>query len=248
MTNAKNELLLPLNLQYFAEGDADAPPIDGAQTIPDAQPPADTQVDSSDTPVEPAKTFTQSELDEILAKRIERERKKFADYDEIKTKASEYEAKLEEQRLAELSEVERAQEVAKQYESQLAELQSQVAAKEKAIREQAIKNEFIKVATSANIIDIDAAIALSDLSAVSIDESGAVVGVDNVITTLVEHKPYLVAKKQAQPIGQATNAGTSQYVDKSADQLLAEAAEKARQSGTLADKVAYAQLKKQLGK
>jgi len=238
-----NNLLLTLNLQFFAE---EQPQSNEAETNRDGQQPVEQNLESSDTPTAEVKTYTQEEINDIIAKRLERERKKFADYEDVKAKASEYEAKLEEQRLAELSEKERAEELAKKFETELNELKSQLEAKENAIREQAIKNEFIKVATSANIIDIDAAIALSDLSAVSIGDDGAVVGVDDVIKTLVEHKPYLVAKKQAQPIGQATNVGGGSS-DKTAEQLLADAADKARKSGTIADKVAYAQLKKQLG-
>lgn len=238
-------LLLPLDLQYFAD---EQPPVDGAETNPVAEVPAETKVESSEAPVEPAKTFTQAELDEILTKRIERERKKFADYDEIKTKASEYEAQIEAQRLSELSEVEKAQEQARKFEEQLTSLTAQLEAERTKAQQQAIKNEFIKVASGANIIDIDAAIALSDLSAVAIGDDGAVVGVDDVIKTLVENKPYLVAKKTTQPIGSATNSGTSKYVDKSADQLLAEAAQKARKSGRVEDRVAFDKLKRELGK
>ncbi len=239
-----NNLPLTLDLQFFAE---EQPQSNEAETNRDGQQPVEQNLESSDTPTETPKTYTQDEINDIIAKRLERERKKFADYEDVKAKASEYETKLEEQRLAELSEKERAEELAKKFETELNELKSQLEAKETAIREQAIKNEFIKVASSANIIDIDAAIALSNLSAVSIDESGAVVGVDDVIKTLVENKPYLVAKKQTQPIGQATNVSGGSS-DKSAEQLLADAAEKARKSGTIADKVAYAQLKKQLSK
>ena len=238
-----NNLLLTLDLQFFAE---EQPQSNESETNRDGQQPVEQSPESSDTPTTEVKTYTQDEINDIIAKRLERERKKFADYEDVKAKASEYETKLEEQRLAELSEKERAEELAKKFETELNELKSQLEAKENAIREQAIKNEFIKVASSANIIDVDAAIALSDLSAVSIDESGAVVGVDDVIKTLVENKPYLVAKKQSQPIGTATNVSGGSS-DKTAEQLLADAAEKARKSGTIADKVAYAQLKKQLG-
>lgn len=241
-------LLLPLDLQYFAEDGSGSPQTQASETNPVAEVPTETKVESSEATVEPAKTFTQAELDEMIAKRLDRERKKFADYDEIKTKASEYEAKLEEQRLAEMSEKERAEELAKKFETELNELKAQLDAKEKAIREQAIKNEFIKVATSANIVDIDAAIALSDLSAVSLDENGAVVGVADAISTLVENKPYLVAKKTTQPIGQATNSGTSKYVDKPAAQLLQDAMLKARRTGKHEDQMAYVALKRELDK
>lgn len=231
--------LLTLNLQYFAEGGEQEAP----ETNPDGQPSAETQVES---PESAEKTFTQAELDEIIAKRIARVEKKYEGFDDLKTKLSEYESRAEEKRQSELTDLQKAQEQAQQFEAQLAELKSQVEAKDKAIRDQAIRNEFIKVASSANIIDVDAAMALSDLSAVELGEDGKVNGVDDVIKMLVEHKPYLVAKKQMQPIGTATNGGSSGQSEKTAEQLLAEAAEKARKSGTLADKVAYAQLKKKV--
>src|SRR5690606_4533293 len=159
-----NELLLPLDLQYFAD---EQPPVDGAETNPVAEVPAETKVESSEAPAETQeKLLTQAEFEEALKKRLERERKKFADYDELKTKASEYEAQLEEKRLSELSEVEKAQEQARKFEEQLTSLTAQLEAERTKAQQQAIKNEFIKVASGANIIDIDAAIALSDLSAV----------------------------------------------------------------------------------
>jgi len=238
MINEFNALLTH-NLQYFAEGGEQ----ESTEMNPDGQPPAETQVES---PENAEKTFTQAELDELIAKRIERERKKFADYDEIKAKASEYEAQLQAQREAEMSEVEKAQEQAKQFETQLQELTAQLEAERNNARQQAIKNEFIKVASSANIIDVDAAMALSDLSAVEIGEDGKVNGVDDVIKTLVEHKPYMVAKKQTQPIGTATNGGSSGQSEKSAEQLLAEAAEKAQKTNRPEDFARYAQLKREL--
>lgn len=233
--------LLTLDLQFFAEGEP-------SETSPNGQQPAETQVESSDTPTETTKTFTQSELDEIIADRLKRATKKFADYDDLKAKASEYEAKLQAQRDAEMTEIEKAQAQAKHFEEQLASLTTQLEAERTKAQHQTIKNEFIKVASSANIVDIDAAIALSDLSKVEIGEDGKVSGVNDIVKALVENKPYLVAKKQPQPIGQSTNGGTNGQTEKTADQLLADAAEKARKSGTLADKVAYAQLKKQLDK
>jgi hypothetical protein len=49
------------------------------------------------------KTFTQAELDRIIADRLKRAEKQYADYDELKAKAS----KLDEQEAANKSEVER---------------------------------------------------------------------------------------------------------------------------------------------
>lgn len=211
-----------------------------------------TQTDKNKTTVDGTaqKTFTQAELDEIVAKRIERERKKtekFADYDDLKAKASEYEAKLEEQRLAELSATERAEELAKKYEVEKQELSDLLESERKARSTERIRNEFIKVASSAGIEYVDDAIALSDLSAVTIDDTGAIVGVGEIVNALVENKPFLMAqKKPQQAIGQATN-NTTARPDKTAEQLLSEAADKVRKTGRPEDRVAYAKLKKQLG-
>ena len=41
------------------------------------------------------KTFTQSELDQIIGERLKREREKYADYDELKGKAEKYDRSVE---------------------------------------------------------------------------------------------------------------------------------------------------------
>lgn len=233
---------LTLDLQFFAEGAAEPTP----ETNPNGETPVEPKVETFETPV---KTFTQAELDDIVTKRLERFGKKYADYDELKTKAAEYEAKLEEQRQADMTETQKAQEQAKKFEEQLTALTAQLEAERTKAQQDKIRFEFTKVASSANIIDVDAAIALSDLSAVTIDEDGKVVGVDDVINALVTNKPYLVAqKKQQQPIGTATNGGTTKYVDKPAEQLLQEAMIKARRTGKQEDQMAYVALKRELGK
>ncbi|MCR8983437.1 phage scaffolding protein, partial [Brevibacillus laterosporus] len=68
----------------------------------------------------------------------------------------------------------------------------------------------ITAATSANIAHIDDAyiLASSDLSKVTIDESGNVVGVDSVIQSLVETKPFLIAQTKKEP---STIGGPSGY-------------------------------------
>ena len=60
---------------------------------------------------------SQEELDRIIQKRIERERSKFADYDDLKAKAAEFEKFEESQK----SELEKAQERAERAERALAE-------------------------------------------------------------------------------------------------------------------------------
>lgn len=231
--------LLTLNLQYFAEGGEQEAP----ETNPDGQPPAETKVES---PESAEKTFTQAQLDELIAKRIERERKKFADYDELKSKLSEFESKAEEKRQSELTDLQKVQEQAQQFEAKVQELTAQLEAERTKSQDQTLKAMYKQVASSFGIVDVEAALILSDLSAVSFDENGEVIGVEDAIKKLVEHKPYLVAKKHTQPIGTATNGGSSGQSEKTAEQLLAEAAEKAQKTNRPEDFARYAQLKREL--
>ena len=74
---------------------APLPPADASTKAPDA---ASTQ--------DPPKTFTHEDVDRVVSDRLTRERGKFADYDDLKVKAAEYDkaqdaAKSAEQRAAE---------------------------------------------------------------------------------------------------------------------------------------------------
>lgn len=235
------DLLLSLDLQFFA----DEAPLDGQEPAESNLSEADSHSSEKVKVEGEEKTFTQAELDEIIGKKVGKLKSRYADYDEVKAKASEYEAKLEEQRLADLTEKERAEELAKKFEEEKSELQAQLDALRKQSEQEKIRNEFIKVASSAGITYIDDALALSDLSAVKIEE-GAVVGVDDAVKALVDNKPFLIGKQTQKPIGEATN-NTQARPDKTAEQLLAELADKARKSGRTEDRVLYAQTKKQLG-
>ncbi|WP_052759479.1 hypothetical protein [Paenibacillus sp. DMB20] len=79
----------PLNLQLFAEENPNPTP-----TNPEPNP-------------EPERTFTQAELDEIVAKRLARDRKGREDYDDIKAKLTALEEAEAEREKAKLSETER---------------------------------------------------------------------------------------------------------------------------------------------
>jgi hypothetical protein len=209
-------------------------------------------VEQVEQPEETTKTFTQAELDKIVADRIARERKKiekFADYDDLKTKASEYEKALEEKRLAELSAQERAEEIAKKFEAERNEYAKQLEDLKSQAQREKIVNAFIKAAPGVNIPNdrIDAALKLADLSAVTVGENG-VEGLETVMGTLVEQYSFLAeTKKPQKPIGEATNSQRDTS-EKTSEQLLRDAAEKAKRSQKIEDKIAYAALKAQLSK
>jgi hypothetical protein len=72
------------------------------------------------------KTFSQEELDAILKDRLDRERKKYADYADLKTKAAEFE-KLQAEKL---SETEKAAKKLIDLEKRIAEKEAQIAARD----------------------------------------------------------------------------------------------------------------------
>jgi hypothetical protein len=190
----------------------------------------------------------QSKVDEIVKKRLERERSKYADYEELKAKLAEYQKAEEERKRAEMSELERLQadlqakaQAEQTLTQQLAELKAQ-------IEREKVTNAFIKVAPSVGIPSdrIDAAMKLADLSAVKV-ENGEVVGLEDVMKALVEQYSFLIEKPaKPKPIGDATNSNNDTS-EKTAQQMLKEAAEKARRTGRPEDLAAYAKLKRELG-
>jgi hypothetical protein len=198
------------------------------------------------------KRFTQAEVDKLLGERVARANKKlekFADYDELKTKASEYEKALEAKRLDELSAQERAEEIAMKFEAERNEYAKQLEDLKSQAQREKIVNAFIKAAPGVNIPSdrIDAALKLADLSAVTVGENG-VEGLETVMGTLVEQYSFLAeTKKPQKPIGEATNSQRDTS-EKTSEQLLRDAAEKAKRSQKIEDKIAYAALKAQLSK
>ena len=190
------------------------------------------------------KTFTQAELEEIIAKRLERERKKYSDYDDLKTKVTEAEKQLEEKRLAEMSEKERAEELAKRYEQEKTELEQQLENIKQQAQREKVNNEFIKLANKYNVAYVDDALKLADFEGVNVDEEGKLHGVEEVVKALVKEKPFLVQKDQPKQIGGGTKKTQD---DKTAESKLKELADRARKTGKIEDRVAYSNLKRELG-
>lgn len=193
----------PMNLQLFAEGDPDP-----ADPTPDSAPPA------------PDKTFSQAELDRIVAERLARDRKGREDYDDIKTK--------------------------------LTALEQAEADRDKALttaNQRLIDAEFRSLAREANIPTdrIAAALKLADLTGVTLDGEGNAVGVKEAVEALVSTNAYLVEKTQPKPIGGASGS-KADPPDKTKEHLLKDAAEKARRTGRIEDRMAYSALKDELNK
>lgn len=168
--------------------------------------------------------------------------------DSLKSLVSDYQERKkadEEKKREEMSEIERLQADLKAKEEAEQTLSQQLQDFQAQVQQEKINNEFIKKAQAANIAYVDDAIRLADLSAVKV-EDGKVEGVDEVIKSLIENKPFLLAqKKEARDVGNPSNFDDS---DKSvsSEKLLADAAEKAKKSGKMEDLAAYQALKREL--
>ncbi|MGG1641871.1 scaffolding protein [Paenibacillus sp. NRS-1782] len=198
----------PLSLQLFAEGDPDPTP----------NPPIDPT---------PPKTFTQDELDQVIADRIARERKKYADYDELKAKLTEFERANEERQRAEMTATERLEaEKAEALEA------AETARTERdqaltAANQRLIKAEFRTLARELNVrVDaIDDAYVLADLSTASVEGDGRISGVEDVVKALIASKPFLVEQPKKEPltIGGASGGNPYDKETRTLEQQLAEA-------------------------
>jgi hypothetical protein len=145
------------------------------------------------------RTFTQSELNAILADRLARDRAKFADYDDLKTKAQQF----EELQAKQMSDLERAQQAAQQ-------AADRAARAEDTLRGERLRSAVISEAVKAGAVDPDAVFALVDRTSL-LTEQGEPTGVQDAITALLETKPYLKAQptKPGGDIG-AGRRGTQQ--------------------------------------
>ncbi|WP_449600305.1 phage scaffolding protein [Paenibacillus sp. Marseille-Q9583] len=227
MNNELKRSRYPLNLQLFAEGGPD----------PDPKPTPDPA---------PDKTFTQADLDRVVAERLARDRKGREDYDDIKTKLTALEKAETERKKAELTDAERLEAEKAEALKKAQEAEERGNARETAANQRIINAEFKSLAREANVPAdrLAAALKLADLSAVTVDDEGNAVGVKEAVEALVEAHVYLVEKTKPKAVG--SPSGGDPQPDKTKEHLLKDAADKARKSGRLEDQATYAKLKREL--
>ena len=182
MESIKN--LLKLNLQYFADenlgenlnGD------DGGDNNP------------------PDKTFSQSEVEELIKKRLARVKTEPpADYEELKQKLKEIEEK-------DLSESEKLKKKLAEKDSYVQSVEEQLSALKEKSKKDTIKNAFKDAAKKAEIEYIDAAIKLADIDSFELDEEGNIAGLEDAVKKLAEENPFLLSNKTKE-IGGSSNPG-----------------------------------------
>ncbi|OMD07817.1 phage scaffolding protein [Paenibacillus odorifer] len=192
-----------LNLQHFAEGEPDPDPA-------------------------PDKTFTQVELDLIVADRLARERKKaekFADYDELKTKLTALEQAEAERAKADLTEAERLTADLEAARIKAQEAEERGAAAITTANKRLINAEFKALAREKNVPAdrLAAALKLADLSSAAVDNEGNTVGVKEAVEALIAAEPYLVAETKPKPIGGGGGGNPDEDERKTLEAQLSEA-------------------------
>lgn len=143
----------------------------------------------------PAGGFTQEQVDDIVRKRLERERGKFADYDELKKAADE----LKKLRTAQMSEQEKATARATELEQKLADAETSATEFRLSIAERLIRAEVASVARDLGFADPDDAWRLADLAGVTVNDELNVdkAAVKKALETLAKGKAYLLTSASA---------------------------------------------------
>ena len=161
MTEEVQEIKEPT--QNADDGGADAKQSDTGGQSPEAK---------------PTKTFTQEELDAVLASRLTREQtktaEKYADYDALKEAATEWQ-KLQDDKKSELEKLQ----------EKLKAEQAKTTAMEDSVKESKIRSAFLTAASKLDATHPEDAYALADMSEVKITDKG-VTGVDEQVKALVE--------------------------------------------------------------
>jgi hypothetical protein len=165
---------------------------------------------------------SQEEFDRMIGPRLERERAKFAGYDDLKLKAEQFE-ELQRQNETETERLRR----------EATEAQQRAEALSWTLAETAIRSAVVAEASKAGAVDADAVLALLPRDAVTIDDAGRVTGADAAVQALLDAKPFLKAQAAAPPPsfdGGARSNGTggnpgSVWQVKSRDELRAKTPE-----------------------
>lgn len=134
------------------------------------------------------RTFTESELQAIVRDRLARQKRQFADYEELKTAKQ----KLDELETAQMTELEKVK-------AQVEKLQVERDAAQQLAQDRLIRSAFVAEAARAGAAHPEDAFALADLSGVAIDDAGQVSGVSAAVTALVEANRLVLASQPGAP-------------------------------------------------
>lgn len=132
------------------------------------------------------KTFTQSEVDNLIKARMERATKKYSDYQELKQSAVE----LSELKAAQMSELEKAQTEAQSSAARVLELETQ-------LRDRTVGSALREAATKHGAVDANAAVKLAEIEVELSDEGTILTDVDSAMSEFLQAHPYLLGNTES---------------------------------------------------
>ncbi|AEA15520.1 MULTISPECIES: phage scaffolding protein [Bacillus] len=186
---------LRLDLQFFSDGGS---PEDN----PDNNPGDPTNLPKS-----------QEELDELVKKRLERERKKsaekYGDYDDVKAKLAEYEKAEEERKKQEMTEIERLQAEKEEADKKALEASEAAQKAQEKANTRILNTEIKSMARALDANDPGDVLALLDKSTIQLDENGNYQGVEEAVNALKESKPWMFKKVVGADAAGGANPGTN---------------------------------------
>jgi hypothetical protein len=170
---------------------------------------------------------SQQQFDRMVQERIARERAKYADYEELKKAA----ARLAEIEEANASELEKAQKAAAEAQALLEKTQAEA-------RETRLRAAIIAEAAKPDrkVVDPEAVVALLDRSSLELDDDGTPTNIAQAMDSLLEARPYLVAKDggtRGSADQGARRGGANQITEAELKTMKPEEIEKARKEGRL---------------
>lgn len=182
------------------------------------------------------RTFTEAELQAVVRDRLERQRSQFADYDKLKEAAGQW----EEHRLAQMSELEKAQTRIVELERASAEAQEQAA-------QTLIRSAFLAEAVKLGATHPEDAYLLAELDGVNLDEGGKVVGVTEAVAALAEAGRLVMAGKAKAPnldggAGSGTRTGDRSSIERAVRELTPDELHVARSMQLTAEEYAESKL------
>lgn len=155
----------------------------------------------TDGKTEDAKTFTQAEIDRIIAARLDQERKKYADYDTVKAEL----AKLKTPAQTPAPEANQDQRVT------ALETQSQTLTKRN--QELIVESAIVKQAATIGL-DPSAAAKLVDTSKLTVSEDGSVTGLEDAVKAVADQYPGLVVRQaRTKPVNPGRGSDSSVKTD-----------------------------------
>ncbi|WP_252195829.1 scaffolding protein [Bacillus mycoides] len=194
-------------------------------------------------PNDPPKTFTQEELDEIVKKRLERERNKsaeqYGDYDDVKAKLAEYEKAEEERKKQEMTEIERLQAEKEEADKKALEASEAAQTAQEKANTRILNTEIKSIARALDANDPGDVLALLDKSSIQLDAGGNYQGVEDAVNALKESKPWMFKKVVGADAAGGANPGTNPRANEilSLEKELEEAKTKALKDSKFAGEV-----------